>query len=124
MVAAQDARRKLFEIASEAMEAHPEDLVARDRMIFVKGSPDRGLSVQKVIRMGLGKGRVVSGEGSYWPKVDPKREWLSNPFGQMCEAFSFGTTIAEVEVDPETGKVKVLEVVAAQDVGFGLNPGG
>ncbi len=122
MVAAQDARRKLFEIASEAMEAHPEDLVARDRMIFVKGSPDRGLSVQKVIRMGLGKGRVVSGEGSYWPKVDPKREWLSNPFGQMCEAFSFGTTIAEVEVDPETGKVKVLEVVAAQDVGFGLNP--
>jgi len=40
----------------------------------------------------------------------------------MCGAFSFDTTIAEVEVDPETGKVKVLEVTAAQDVGFALNP--
>jgi 4-hydroxybenzoyl-CoA reductase subunit alpha len=120
--AAQDARRQLFDIASEAMEAHPEDLLARDRMIFVKGSPERGLPIQRVIRMGLARGKNISGEGSYWPKVDPKREWVSNPFGQMCEAFSFGTTIAEVEVDPETGMVKVLEVTAAQDVGFGLNP--
>jgi 4-hydroxybenzoyl-CoA reductase subunit alpha len=120
--AAQDARGKLFQIASEAMEARVEDLVARDRKIFVKGSPDKALPIQKAIRMALAKGKNVSGEGSYWPKVDPKREWVSNPFGQMCEAFSFGTTIAEVEVDPETGKVKVLEVVAAQDVGFALNP--
>jgi CO/xanthine dehydrogenase Mo-binding subunit len=51
-----------------------------------------------------------------------KREWVSNPFGQMCEAFSFGTCVAEVEVDPETGQVRVLEVTAAQDVGFALNP--
>jgi 4-hydroxybenzoyl-CoA reductase subunit alpha len=121
-LAAQDARKKLFQIAARALEAHPDDLVARDRMIFVKGVPHKGLPIQKVIRMGLSQGISVAGEGSYWPKVDPKREWVQNPYGQMCEAFSFGTTIAEVEVDPETGKVKVLEVVAAQDVGFALNP--
>jgi CO/xanthine dehydrogenase Mo-binding subunit len=40
----------------------------------------------------------------------------------MCGAFSFGTTIAEVEVDPETGQVTVLNVTAAQDVGRALNP--
>jgi 4-hydroxybenzoyl-CoA reductase subunit alpha len=121
-LAAQDARRKLLEIASEALEAHVDDLVARDRMIFVKGSPQKAIPIKKVVRMGLARGKSVSGEGAYWPKVDPKREWVTNPFGQMCEAFSFGTTIAEVEVDPETGKVKVLQVVAAQDVGFALNP--
>jgi 4-hydroxybenzoyl-CoA reductase subunit alpha len=120
--AARDARDKLFEIAARALEAHVEDLVARDRKIHVKGSPEKAIPIPKVIRMGLAQGRNVSGEGSYWPKVDPKREWVSNPFGQMCEAFSFGTTIAEVEVDPETGKVKVLEVTAAQDVGYPLNP--
>jgi len=121
-IAAGDAREKLLRIASEMLEARVEDLVARDRMVFVKGSPQKAIPIQKVIRTGLSKGRVVTGEGSYWPKVDPKREWVQNPYGQMCEAFSFGTTIAEVEVDPQTGKVKVLEVVAAQDVGFALNP--
>jgi CO/xanthine dehydrogenase Mo-binding subunit len=40
----------------------------------------------------------------------------------MCEAFSFGTTIVEVKVDPETGQVTVLEATAAQDVGYALNP--
>ena len=72
--------------------------------------------------MGLVKGRAPSGEGAYWPKVDAKREWVSNPFGQMCGAFSFGTTICEVKVDPDTGQVTVLEVTAAQDVGYALNP--
>jgi CO/xanthine dehydrogenase Mo-binding subunit len=40
----------------------------------------------------------------------------------LSEAFSFGTTIAEVKVDPETGQVEVLETWASQDVGFALNP--
>lgn len=121
-IAACNAREKLLEIASEMLEARAEDLVAREGKVFVKGSPQKAVPIQKVIRAGLSKGQVVTGEGSYWPKVDPKREWVQNPYGQMCEAFSFGTTIAEVEVDPQTGKVKVLEVVAAQDVGFALNP--
>lgn len=120
--AAKAARAKLMEIAAQALEAHVDDLVARDRLIYVRGVPEKALPIQKVIRMGLSRGILVTGEGSYWPAVDPKREWVQNPYGQMCDAFSFGTTIAEVEVDPETGKVKVLEVVAAQDVGFALNP--
>lgn len=120
--AAKAARAKLMEIAAQALEAHVDDLVARDRLIYVRGVPEKALPIQKVIRMGLYRGILVTGEGSYWPAVDPKREWVQNPYGQMCDAFSFGTTIAEVEVDPETGKVKVLEVVAAQDVGFALNP--
>jgi 4-hydroxybenzoyl-CoA reductase subunit alpha len=40
----------------------------------------------------------------------------------LSETFSFGTTIAEVRVDPETGLVEVLETWASQDVGFALNP--
>jgi CO/xanthine dehydrogenase Mo-binding subunit len=121
-LAAVDARKKLFEIAAEAMEANPDDLLLKNKKIFVAGSPDKFLPLKKVVRMGLIQGRPVSGEGHYAPKVDQRREWVKNPQGQLSEAFSFGATIAEVEVDPETGMVKTLEVTAAQDVGFALNP--
>ncbi|OQY58306.1 MAG: aldehyde oxidase, partial [Desulfobacteraceae bacterium 4572_88] len=121
-IAAQDARKKCFEIAADMLKVRPDDLKVRDRMIFVRETPEKAIHIKKAIRMGLLRGTPVSGEGSYCPKVDMKREWISNPFGQMCEAFSFGTCVAEVEVDPETGQVRVLEVVAAQDVGFALNP--
>ncbi|MCP4111600.1 MAG: molybdopterin-dependent oxidoreductase [Desulfobacteraceae bacterium] len=121
-IAGQNAREKLFEIASEILETDKNNLVARDRMVSVKGNPEKAVPIKKLVRMGLAGGNAVRGEGSYWPRVDAKREWVKNPFGQMCEAFSFGTVITEVEVDPETGLVKVLEVTAAQDVGFALNP--
>ena len=120
--AAENVRRQLFETASKTLNVKVDDLIARDRMIYVKDSPDTSIPLKKVVRMLLAQGKSVSGQGDYWPKVDPKREWVKNPFGQMCGAFSFGTTVAEVEVDPETGKVTVLEVTAAQDVGFALNP--
>jgi 4-hydroxybenzoyl-CoA reductase subunit alpha len=121
-LAAEDARRQLFEVAADQLEANPADLVARDRKIFVKGSPQRGLALAKVVRLALIQGRPVMGQGSYSPRVDHGREWVSNPEGQLSEAFSFGATAAEVEVDPETGQVKVLNVVAAQDCGYALNP--
>ncbi|MDQ7782316.1 MAG: xanthine dehydrogenase family protein molybdopterin-binding subunit, partial [Desulfomonilaceae bacterium] len=89
--AASKVREMLFEAASDMLEADPDDLVARDRMIYVSGSPATGIPLKKVIRRVLSRGKAVSGEGDYWPKVDPKREWIKNPFGQMCGAFSFGT---------------------------------
>jgi 4-hydroxybenzoyl-CoA reductase subunit alpha len=121
-LAAVDAKAKLFQIAARVLEAKPGELTARDRKIFVKGEPERSIPVARVIRMALSKGQSIAGEGSYWPKVDPRREWVENPFGQLSETFSFGTTMVEVKVDPETGLVDVLEAWASQDVGFALNP--
>ena len=121
-LAANDAKEKLFQIAARVLEAKPGELTARDRKIFVKGEPERSIPVGRVIRMALSKGQSIAGEGSYWPKVDPKREWVENPFGQLSETFSFGTTMVEVKVDPETGLMDVLEAWASQDVGFALNP--
>jgi len=121
-LAAIDAKKKIFKFAARALEANPDDLTARGRKIFVKGEPERSIPFARAIRMALAKGEPVSGEGSYWPKVDSRREWVENPSGQLSETFSFGTTIAEVKIDPETGLVDVLETWASQDVGFALNP--
>ncbi len=120
--AATDARAQLFEVASEMLEADPEDLVTRNRKIFVKGAPDVGLPIEKVVRKALLLGRPIMGRGAFAPDVDQRREWITNPRGQLSQAFSFGATVAEVEVDPETGLVKAREVTCAQDCGFALNP--
>jgi 4-hydroxybenzoyl-CoA reductase subunit alpha len=121
-LAAQDVKKKLFKIAAETLGVDEGELTARNRKIFVTQNPDQSLSMAKAVRLALSRNESISGEGSYWPKVDAKREWVKNPFGQLSETFSFGTVIVEVKVDPETGQVEVLEVTAAQDVGYALNP--
>ena len=122
MVAAKNCRKKLFDVASKILKVEPDTLVAKNRMIFVKDDPEKSISIKKVVRVSLLNFNSVNAEGGYWPKVDMKREWVKNPYGQMCEAFSFGTTIIEVKVDPETGQVEVLNATACQDVGKALNP--
>jgi CO/xanthine dehydrogenase Mo-binding subunit len=121
-LASQDARCQLFEIAAEMMGAEVEDLVARDGQIVIEGESPTGIPIRKVVRKGLIDDRPIMGRGHYSPHVDHTREWVKNPQGQLSEAFSFGTTVAEVEVDPETGQVTVVEVTAAQDCGYAINP--
>jgi len=121
-LAAQDARHQLFEIAAEMMGAEVGDLVAQEGQILIEGESPTGLPVRKVVRKALIEDKPIMGRGHYAPHVDHTREWIKNPQGQLSEAFSFGTTVAEVEVDPETGRVRVLEVTAAQDCGYAINP--
>jgi len=120
--AASNCKKKLFDVAAKVLKVDPDTLKAENRLIFVKDDPEKSIPIKKVVRISLLNFNSVNAEGGYWPKVDMRREWVSNPYGQMCEAFSFGTTIVEVKVDPDTGKVEVLEATAAQDVGKALNP--
>ena len=50
------------------------------------------------------------------------RGFYNSPSKQPSLAYSFGAQIAEVEVDPETGIVKLLRLTVAHDVGRALNP--
>jgi len=121
-IAAQNCRAKLFDVAAKVLKVEPSTLAAKNRLIFVKDTPEICIPIKKVVRISLLNFTSVNAEGGYWPRVDMKREWVSNPYGQMCEAFSFGTTIVEVKVNPATGQVTVLNATAAQDVGYALNP--
>lgn len=120
--AACDAKAQLFEVASGMLKTDPANLAVRNRTVYVKGAPDAGIPIEKVVRKALIMGRPIMGRGSFSPEVDQRREWITNPKGQLSQAFSFGATVAEVEVDQETGQVKALEVTCAQDCGFALNP--
>jgi CO/xanthine dehydrogenase Mo-binding subunit len=121
-LAAEDARDQLFEVAAKKLGAPVADLVASAGHIYVEGAPEDALPLAKVIRMALIKGQNIIGRGSFAPKVDHRREWIENPHGQLSETFSFGATVAEVEVDPETGQVTVLDLWLSQDCGKVLNP--
>ncbi len=120
--AAADAKKQLLEVAAQMMEANKDDLVARDGRIFTRGAPEKFVEIAKVARMALSQNRAILGRGDRWANADSKREWVKNPRGQLASAYSFGTAVAEVEVDPETGKIKLLNMVAAHDCGYPINP--
>lgn len=120
--AALDAREQIQNIASYMLDALPEELELRDGEVLVKERPERKVWLGKVIRKALIDDTPVVGRGSYMPKVDQRREWVSNPKGQHAGTFSFGAVVAEVEVDTETGQVRVVNVTGAHDCGFAINP--
>lgn len=122
--AARDAREQLFKVAAGKLEANAEDLEIRERRISVRGSPEKGMELAAAIRMSCcaPEGNPILGRGFY---SDPCE--LPDPrtgIGNQSSAYSFGAQVAEVEVDPESGKVKVLQVVDAHDCGFAINPQG
>jgi 4-hydroxybenzoyl-CoA reductase subunit alpha len=121
-LACEAAKRQIFEIASEMMESSAEDLEIEGREVYVRGARSRAVKLSKVIRTGLLQGKAVIGHGSWAPNVDQTREWITNPKGQFAAAFSYGSAVVEVKVDPETGQVEVLDVWASHDCGRAINP--
>jgi xanthine dehydrogenase YagR molybdenum-binding subunit len=107
-MAAEEARRRLVEAAASWLEAAPADVRLEAGRLFVAGVPDRGISVLELTGK-LGN-FTVQGHGFRG----------TNPDGLAFR--TWGAQFAEVEVDPETGEVAVLKVVACHDVGRVINP--
>lgn len=120
--AAADAKRQLFEIASKMLGAKPEQLEARNGNIYISDEPSKTIPIRRVVINALANNMTIMGYGYRWPIIDNDREWVSNPRGQFASTYSYGCSIAEVEVDKETGKVKVLNMIAAHDCGYPINP--
>ena len=120
--AAADAKRKLLEAAAQKLEANPQDLVARDRRVFVKGTPEKGLPMDEAVSCYnlLSKGDTLVGHGFFSLPVNKIN--LSTGEGRHSSPLSSGATVAEVEVDTETGMVKVIRLITAHDCGRALNP--
>jgi CO/xanthine dehydrogenase Mo-binding subunit len=108
--AAHDARDQVFTIAAEMLEASPEDMELRDGKVMIKGVPEKYVTLQQIAANSMRYGapfEPVYGRGRSANRV-------SSPM--------FTAHLARVAVDPETGEVRVLDYVAAQDVGRAINP--
>jgi CO/xanthine dehydrogenase Mo-binding subunit len=122
--AAGDVRRQLLALAATALEANADDLELRDGHAGVVGSPDRRVSIAELAAT-AGSGALLLGRGSGLPPDAPEHD-ASMCIGRLgFEAFASPTYFchaARVRVDPATGIVRALKVVAATDVGRVLNP--
>ena len=123
--AADDARRKLLEIASEELEASVEDLVLVNKTVCVRGSPGRGLTFQELVEASVRRrrGESIIGEG-HWRTMrdEPRHPSLATTRGRWSENYAFDAQVAEVEVDVETGEARLVRAVTAHDCGFPINP--
>jgi CO/xanthine dehydrogenase Mo-binding subunit len=119
--AAANVKQQLFQQASEMLEANPEDLIASDGRIFVKGAEGKSITVADVARARLFRhnGAPIVGSGSFdADSVLPD----STRFGNESGAYNYGVQAAHVHVDRETGQVKVLKFVIASDCGTVIYP--
>jgi CO/xanthine dehydrogenase Mo-binding subunit len=113
--AARAMRDMLAGVASEHLELPPDQLVFADGQIRADG---KVVGVEEAIRWAQEEGHPTRLSFEYWaPKTQPL-----GTGGDMHVAFSFGVQAALVEVDIETGQVRVLKVVGAHDVGRAINP--
>ncbi|UCG66704.1 MAG: xanthine dehydrogenase family protein molybdopterin-binding subunit [Deltaproteobacteria bacterium] len=122
LAAANEALKQLAEVAADMLEVNPGDIQCRNEGFFVKGSPDTSVPFKEVANQAAfaRRGAPVVGVGFYKPLTvfpDPETK-----YGNISPAYPFACQIAEVEVDPDTGQVIVLNFAAAHDVGRAINP--
>ncbi|MEJ2263961.1 MAG: molybdopterin-dependent oxidoreductase [Anaerolineales bacterium] len=120
--AAQEARKALMEVAAEELEVSPDDLETDGQgNIRVVGTPSRSVNIVDVALAAHFKyGKTISGRGMYMkPKsdVDPDTGEM-DPDSTEAHA----CTVAEVEVDTETGEVTVISLKSAYEIGRQVNP--
>jgi 4-hydroxybenzoyl-CoA reductase subunit alpha len=124
-LAASDARRQLFEVAAQELEANPEELIAKKREISVKDSPGRSISFTQAVAASIAKrkGNPIIGQGHYRTMKDvPAHPSLATTKGRWSDNYAFDAQVAEVEVDMKTGQVKLVKATTAHDCGFPINP--
>ena len=112
--ACREVRTKLVRAAGALLEAAPDDIEIEDGRVFVKGSPGSGVDLARVVQASIptfAKPGVASPDFEasayhYVPTV----------------TYASAVHVAQVEVDPATGAVKLLRYVVAHDCGRVINP--
>jgi len=106
-IAAENARRELLIRAAEILGADSEELALGDGRIWVGDEADRAVTFAELGTASLSEHGPILGEGA---------------LARLRRYPAFTADVAEVEVDTETGAVRVVRMVAAQDVGRAINP--
>ena len=127
-LAADNVRHKLFEMAAERLGEKPENLEVKGGRIYVKKAlkkkirlgesqaaeehTEKGVSIASLCLDGF---QITGSANLPLPVRDEKT-------GKIVYCYAVAATIAEVEVDIETGTVDVLRITSAHDCGRAINP--
>ncbi len=112
--AAKELREKFLDFGSEVMEISAQDLRAENGRVFAAGAVQRGYTYKELAALHFKqKDKEMVGSGFYGDEEDAKA---------ILPFWLVGGCAAEVEVDTETGAIKLLKLVGGADAGKAINP--
>lgn len=100
-------RQRAIELAADMLEAAPADIVVENGVFAVKGAPGSEVSWSEVAAAAGERDIELAAEEWYVPGA---------------QTFPYGVHVAVVEVELETGEVRLLRLVAVDDCGNVINP--
>ncbi|MEP6693318.1 MAG: molybdopterin cofactor-binding domain-containing protein, partial [Chloroflexota bacterium] len=112
--AAQKIREKVIQIGAHLLEASPADVVVEGGKVFVKGVPEKAKAFGEISMAAYLASNLPEG-------MEPGLE-ATTYYDPPNFTFPFGTHVAEVEVDPETGAIEIIRYSACDDCGRQINP--
>lgn len=105
--AAANVREKMAQVASELLEARPEDLEFADGKCHVRGAPHQHVTYQQIASKAFYTDHSeIHGHGT----------------APQNQAPPYGAQFADVEVNVKTGQIRVTHLLAVHDVGRAINP--
>ncbi len=105
--AAEEVKKKLLDQAAAFLEETATGLDIGKKFVWVRTNASTRVDLSQLARLAGGS---ISGKGIHNAKED------------RLFAYGFAAAFAEVEVDVETGEVKILRLVSSHDVGRAINP--
>jgi carbon-monoxide dehydrogenase large subunit len=128
-VAGKLMRDKILGIAARQLKVVPENLQIGDGKVFAKENPDQSIAVMEIIRTAYGAihllpenmepGLEVTG---YF--INPNIDYAPDDKGRMntFSSYPYAAVIALVDVDVETGMIKIVKYFTVHDCGNMINP--
>ena len=108
--AARLAKQRLLERAAQILGEPADKLDIKDRQVYVKTAPEKRIPVAEVTWQAMY-------DADNFSNISAKYAWQPT-----SNAYPFQAAFAEVEVDTESGQVKLLKIVTGQDIGRAINP--
>jgi xanthine dehydrogenase molybdenum-binding subunit len=121
MGAAKKIREQMLAVAAQNMDEDPAALDIKNGVVFSMQDKEKSMALSKVLRKVhyTPGGKMFMAEHFY----DPPNENFNKEFkGNLSVSYAYGVHGVEVEVDRETGQIKILNYIAAHDVGKAINP--
>ncbi len=115
LLAARALTERVKRAAARALEAHEEDIVLGDQRASVRGVPDRGVTLGQLARAVYFRSNEFAG-------LEPSLEATVHYANPTAWTFTNGAHLAVVDVDTETGVVRLVRYVGVDDCGRIVNP--
>jgi 4-hydroxybenzoyl-CoA reductase subunit alpha len=120
--AAKNMRQQIFQAVAKKLTCSADDLEAKEDWISKKGDPSARIKFDEVVILAIDFHGGLVAQGAYAPPEDARGGKFKGGGVGPSPSYSYSAQVAEVTVDPETGRVRVDKIVAAHDCGRALNP--